>query len=164
MVASKDALTWRTHIIEGYASRAHESRPEFKEGVSSGRLDEIEKALDVRIPRPLRDLLQETDGVDESLCINGEWMVVHAPVWTCDEIVAENESILRNDPSRPRSPAAPDARPFYFADAGVDGIVFAFFVGVEQRDDPGVYGYDPMDREWTRISPSLEEHLRGWTL
>ena len=153
---------WREHILRAHAARAHEKRPEFRKGASPERLRRLEDEVGLRIPTPLRELLRVSDGVEEELLINGEWMITHASVWTCDEIETQNLA-LHFGQQTPLAPAeSPGATPFYFAGAGVDGILFAFLVDPSDAEDPAVYGYYPMEREWSRISPSLEEHLRGW--
>lgn len=155
---------WRDRIITGYAARAHEKRPEFSQGASSQRLAALEHEVGLRIPTALRELLTESDGVNESLRIRDEWMVIHAPVWTCEEIAAENQAIRKAEPTRPEPSETPEARPFYFADAGVDGVVFAFAVCPSGPEDPAVYAYYPIESKWRRVSPSLEAHLHGWKI
>lgn len=157
-------MNWLAHIMSCYEPQRGEKRCELREGASVQRLDELEAVLGMDIPAPLRELLSVTDGVDEALFVNGRWMVTQAAVWSCDEIERENLARRSGDhvPVRPTEP--PGVKPFYFASAGVDGIVFAFFVSPSEHQDLAVHAYDPLEREWQRISASLAVHLRGWTV
>ncbi|MFT3768649.1 MAG: SMI1/KNR4 family protein [Minicystis sp.] len=155
-------MHWRQWIVESYMGRSHDVRPEFREGATRERLVRLEDQLGCPLPMPLRAVLEETDGVRESMCHHGTWFEIGNPVWSCDEIAEENMRIrtLTEGPSAP--PGMPEPAPLYFANAGVDGILFAFLVCPSGPEDRAVYAYYPIEVEWRRISPTLEAHLRGW--
>ncbi|MFT3765274.1 MAG: SMI1/KNR4 family protein [Minicystis sp.] len=158
-------MRWVDLIQKSYADGEHEGRPALSEGATVQRIAWLESQLSLRIPSPLRDLLQETDGVGQMAISYGKWERVHTEVWSSEKIAEENLRIRadRDMPPLP-PPGAPEAVPLYFANAGADGILFAFLVRPLGPEDPAVYAYYPMDGEWRLISPTLEAHLRGWTV
>lgn len=147
---------WRGWIVEAYAERSavRGTRPELSEGATAERLAELETQLCHALPEPLRDLLAATDGVRESIRQGGEWMEIHTPVWSCDEIARANRA-LRAEVDHAGS------EHICFAHAGWDGILFALRV---EGGDGSVEAYYPIDRLWRRVSPSLAEHLRHWEI
>jgi hypothetical protein len=157
-------MRWRDWITEGYADRAHEVRPDFRSGVPIERLAALEVELGMCLPGPLRDLLRESDGVGEWMSLGDRWSRDRGPIWSCDEI-ASNNLLVRADPEG-RSTPSDDAAgvPLYFADAGADGILFAFFVRPSGPEDAAVYACYPIEGMWRRVSPSLEAHVRGWVV
>lgn len=156
-------MRWCNQIIEGYRTRPDDVRPEFQKGASPEQIATLESEIGCILPSALREFLQETNGVRESMFHGGEWFAISTPVWSCEEIAAESKRI-RSDPDGPTPPADDAVTPLFISDPGVDGILFALFVRREGPEDPAVYGYHPIERAWTQISPSLEEHLRGWTI
>jgi hypothetical protein len=148
---------WKSCIEHCYQERRDGVRPQFREGATLDMLARAEAALGHELPSELRELLRATDGLDELAEHDGEWIPIYSPVWSCAVMVARNQSLKSSGaaPSRVANQA-----PLYFADAGVDGILFALVIG--DSHDPGVHAYYPLEQEWRRISPSLQGHLEGW--
>src|SRR5215468_4114262 len=126
-------MDWRNWIIKGIANAPQAVgtspvRPMFRDGASLERLARLEADLDLNIPGPLRELLGESDGVELEMHCQGEWFPFQTEVWSCDEI-AERNLNLRADPDGPRDPPGGSRVPLFFANAGADGILFAFLVG-----------------------------------
>jgi SUKH superfamily protein len=126
--------------------------PEFFPGATAEALVSVEQRLDVRLPDSLRRLLTETNG---ALVIFGTRLA-----WSTDEIVRRNLQ-MRTDPGY-QERYMPFDHLLFFADAGVDGIQFAFGLiqGAIQRDD--VYLWNPYDdgRPW--VAPSLKTYIEWW--
>jgi hypothetical protein len=138
-------------------------RPVFRDGASSERLARLGAELDLRIPGSLRELLGESDGVDLEMYCRDEWFSFQTEVWSCDDIAEQNRKIRAGSAGSTKPPEEGTPVPLYFANAGVDGILFAFFVrGSDNREDPAVYAYYPIERAWRVVSPSLAVHVLGW--
>jgi hypothetical protein len=157
-------MEWRRFIEESYADRPSDVRPAFREGASPVRLAELESALGLRLPAPLREILSQTDGVGVEMFLHDKWTRTDSDVWSCDQLEKRNSSIRADSDGPPPPPGADGVTPLYFAKPGVEGIVFAFFVHPSSAEDPAVYAYYPIEKAWRLISPTLEVHLRGWTV
>lgn len=153
-------MLWRDWISKRYVDRAEEERPEFRDGATPERLAKLETELGLPLPASLRELLLESDGVDLWMYCQNNWFKYLTVVWSCDQILEKNRS-LNNDPQGPGRP--PDmAPPLFFANPGVDGVLFAVLVNASSPADPAVYAYSPMEHEWEIQAPSLKDHLHGW--
>ncbi|MFT3768648.1 MAG: SMI1/KNR4 family protein [Minicystis sp.] len=156
-------MDWREWIVKSYREEGRTVTPGFRDGVTPERLLALEAELEVPIPTPLRELLQQTDGMTEM----DEGKPFLRAIWSCDEIAKQNRSFRTGQlvpPDPPDPPGAPGTRPVFFGWPGVDGILFAFLVRPAGPEDPAVYAYYPIEGEWRLISPSLQEHMRGWTV
>ena len=88
------------------------------------------------------------------------------PTWVCSFVCETDELACRNRQMRTDSEYQTLYMPFdhllFFADAGVDGILFAFgpIEGTIKRED--VYLWNPCDdgRPWK--APSLRKYVEGW--
>lgn len=154
-------MHWRAWITDSYKSRPAELRPDFRDGAPPAELTAVEAALGVALPPPLRELLLESDGVDESMHHENEWFAISTHVWSCQEIAEENRRI-RSDPEGPRPPAEGGRIPLYISNAGVDGILFAMMIRADSVEDPAIYAYYPIEAEWVCVSATLAAHLQGW--
>jgi hypothetical protein len=147
---------WREFIQQHHPDLApiagNDPGPEFSPGATPQDLHAVEHHLGVQLPDNLKGLLAETNGV---LVVFGTHLI-----WTTGEIVRRNLELRR-------TPSSQDAyMPFehllFFADAGVDGIQFAFGIiqGQIKRED--VYGWNPYNdsREWQ--APSLKTYIDWW--
>jgi hypothetical protein len=162
-------MNWRTWIIDGYetdnrarADGTSEMRPKFRDGATVEQVDRLEAALTIHLPKSLRSLLQESNGVDLEMHCQGEWFEFLTLVWSCDEIIEKNRSI-RAETDAPTAPNE-DVTPIFFTNPGVDGILLAFFMHRSGIDDPAVYAYYPIGQEWHLVSPSLEANVLGYVL
>jgi hypothetical protein len=126
--------------------------PEFFPGATADAIVRIEQHLGVRLPDSLSSLLTETDGVP---VIFGTHLV-----WSMDEIVRRNLQ-MRTDPAY-QAHYMPFDHLLFIADAGVDGIQFAFGLiqGTIRQDD--VYVWNPYNdgRPW--VAPSLKTYIEWW--
>lgn len=160
-------MNWHNWITDGYAAREHgtEMRPDFRGGASPQRIAEVEAELGLRLPDPLSELLQESDGVGESMDYAGTWIDLGEIIWSCDNITAKNKSIRadKEDYYAP-PPGAPGTVALFIAGAGVDGVLFAFFLHDSGPADLGIYAYHPIEYKWTLVSPSLAVHVLGWVI
>jgi len=147
---------WREFIREHHPNlepiAGNAPGPEFSPGATPQDLQEVEQSLEVSLPDTLKDLLAETNGV---LVVFGTHLI-----WTTDEIVRRNLE-LRRTPSY-QDAYMPVEHLLFFADAGVDGIQFAFGIiqGQIRRED--VYSWNPHtdSREWQ--APSLKTYIDWW--
>jgi len=156
-------MRWRERIEEAYKSAERRVSVEFHDPAIPAQIAKVEAALGLRFPSSLHELLRESDGVVELLRRGDPSSFFYTPVWACAKIAEENLRIrVVSEGHRPPPPGAPESAPLYFADAGVDGILFAFLVRASGPEDPSVYAYYPIEGEWRLISPSLEAHLHGW--
>ncbi len=120
----------------------------FSDPVGSADLVEAELALGGRLPRPLVELLSETDGV------TGEYGL--GLVWPLARIVGDN-LLFRTDPDfedlyMPFDPL------LFFADAG-NGDQFAF-LWTPRRDEVYVWNHEDDSRTW--VASSLDQYLQWW--
>jgi hypothetical protein len=164
MILDEGTMDWRSWIVQGIAQKSQEieTRPVFADGAPPERLEALEGALGVRLPSALREFMAQSDGVKLEMRSQGEWIPFHTEVWSCADIADRNREI-RADPDGPTPPEDGDVVPLFFASAGTDGIVFAFFIRRSGGgEDPAIHAYYPVDREWCIISPSLAVHLHGW--
>jgi hypothetical protein len=106
----------------------------------------------VLLPASLKELLAESNGV---LATYGTHLI-----WTTGEIVCTNGE-MRMSPSY-QERYMPFEPLLFFADAGVDGILFAFGIiqGQIKRED--IYSWNPSEdsREWN--APSLKTYIDWW--
>src|SRR5579884_2715661 len=123
--------------------------PEFSTGASEEDLQAVERQFGIQLPHSLRDLLAETNGV---LAIFGTHLI-----WSTDEIMRCNLEIRQN--SEYQASYMPLEHLLFFADAGVDGIRFAFGIIQGRVKHESVYSWNPIDdsREWK--APSLRTYI-----
>ena len=115
------------------------------------RLSTAEDALGVALPSELKELLQQSDG------INGEYSL--ALVWALERIQSDNL----------RFRTYPDFRELYmpfdpllfFADAG-NGDQFAFAIRGGQIRSTDIYVWNHEDDSRTWVAPSLDKYLEWW--
>ncbi len=129
----------------------------FHSPALSSSISELEHQLAVFLPDSLRSLLAETNGVTETMEVQGELKSIGWIVFALDEIRRTNESHRTT-----LNEAWPDIRFedfLFFSSPGVDGLLYAFVVdGTHCRDDDIVIWY-PLDNLIKNIASSLEEFL-----
>lgn len=126
--------------------------PEFFPGATSDELATVQRALKVRLPGSLEELLRETNGI---LVTFGQHFI-----WSTDEIVHTNRR-MRED-SQHRENWMPFDRLLFFGDAGVDGILFAFPIIDGRIDRDQVYAWYPIEDTRELKAPSLRDYVEGW--
>lgn len=157
-------MTWRELITGIYEGRPQQpgiaGKAEFYPGASASSIADAEAALNAALPRSLRSLLLETNGVMDMMAIDGgEWFESMWLLWKIEEIVEQNGHY------RAASAEGTYDRDFtslvFFAGAGTDGILFAFPVE-GGTCAPRVMVWHPMMDELDELAASLEDFLRGW--
>lgn len=157
-------MNWRKLIIDVYERRPQQpgiaSKPAFYPAASATNIADTEAALNAALPASLRSLLWETNGVMEMMAIDGgEWFESMWLLWAIPEMVEQNRFF------RTATQVGNDKRDFhklvFFANAGTDGILFAFPVedGVCL---PRIDVWHPIRNTLDELTPSLEDFLRGW--
>ena len=120
----------------------------FADPVSHADIADAERALGGQLPRPLVELLSETDGVA------GEHGL--GLVWPLARIVSDNLQFRTNSDFRdlymPFDPL------LFFADAG-NGDQFAFG-WTPRRDEIFVWDHENDSRTW--VAGSLDQYLEWW--
>src|SRR4051794_19700213 len=114
-------MSWRQIVDEAYAKRREGARARFSPPVTADALVRAEDAVSAPLPGELRDFLLETNGFMELSNIDGRWIENMWIMWTAEELRDRNLE-LRHQRGQGGFPAGALA----FADAGTDGIVFAF--------------------------------------
>jgi hypothetical protein len=136
---------WRSQIEKLTGSA------EFAPPAASAVLAALEAKLDLALPKALRALLAESNGV------LGEYAL--GLVWPAERIVEDNLSF------RLRAEFKDLYMPFdsllFFADAGNgDQFAFAILNGHIQRDDVFAWNHEDDSRTW--VAPSLDKYLSWW--
>jgi cell wall assembly regulator SMI1 len=157
-------MSWRERITDVYSTRTCPpgiaGRPDFYPPASEAQLADAEAALGAALPDSLRSLLKETDGVMDMLALDGgEWFESMWLLWAIGELVQQNRYY------RAASQRQEYERDFdglvFFADAGTDGIRFAFPVE-DGVCAPLVLIWHPIMDRLSEAAPSLDAFLRGW--
>jgi hypothetical protein len=158
-------MNWCKLISDIYKSRTAQPgiacAPKFYVAASAGEIADGEVRLDALLPGSIRSLLLETNGVMELIAIDGgEWFDSAWLLWPVAEIVEQNLSY------RAASEDGEYDRNFdqlvFFADAGADGVLFAFPVTQDRVCAPGVVAWHPIMDELDELAPFLEDFLIGW--
>lgn len=127
---------------------------EFYPPTSSAELDATEKALNVTLPESLRGLLLETNGVySSSMRLD--------VIWNVDELMRRNQS-MREDTNLASSCMTFQSL-LFFADSGVDGILFAFPIsatGIVQ--DRNIIAWYPIEDSRPVLAYDLKDFLKRW--
>ncbi|MFI5272148.1 MAG: SMI1/KNR4 family protein [Ktedonobacterales bacterium] len=128
-----------------------DSGPDFSPGAPPTEIQNAEARLGVELPSGLKDLLAESNGVH---VIFGQHLI-----WSMDEIVKRNLE-MRAEPGYGH--CMPFDHLLFFADAGVDGIQFAFAITRDGTVREHVYSWYPISdsREW--VAPSLRIYIEWW--
>jgi hypothetical protein len=121
----------------------------FSDPATETAIQAASSALSQQLPKHLVALLRETDGV------GGEYQTW---VWNLEEIVTRNSYYRRNpDHVELYMPFEPL---LFFADAGADGIPFAFLSPPVVSDN--IFVWDPIEDTRSWCTDNLESWVRGW--
>lgn len=123
----------------------------FTAAASEDTLRAAEHELRLELPRELRALLQESDGV------LGEYEL--GLVWRTARILSDNRTFRTYAEFRPLY--MPFDALLFFGDAG-NGDPFAYAIndGEVRRNDIFVWDHENDSREW--VAPSLEKYFEWW--
>ncbi len=157
-------MSWRDRITAALAQRPYPpgmaGRPEFYPAACVADIAAAQDALQATLPLSWSSLLQETDGVMDMLTIDGgDWFESMWLIWPIAELLTRNRALRAGHAKR--SSGRDFSTLVCFADAGTDGIQFAFPVtaGVCR---PDVMVWHPLRDTVTALAPSLEDFLGGW--
>lgn len=135
---------WRVRILALCPSA------EFGAACPSAELSDTEAALGAELPRALRELLLESDGV------RGPYGT--GLVWSTARCRSDNLHFRTN--ANFRELYMPFDSLLFFADAG-NGDQFAFpVVGGSVKNDVFVWNHEDDSRTW--VAPSLERYVEWW--
>jgi hypothetical protein len=120
--------------------------------------DEVARAefrLGVRLPAELRDFLLDADGATVAVRLDSGEVIHRASplVWSLNEVVAENLG--------PKTDGRPEGV-LYFANAGVDGLLFGHTIDASRNVRPEVVVWYPMEDRLVTATASFREYLEGW--
>jgi cell wall assembly regulator SMI1 len=159
------ATSWRDLIERAYADIPNPagttSKPRFSPPVSTEDIAAAEDQLGTKLPASLTSLLMETDGVMDMMSVRGgDYFANMWLIWPTERIVAESledrsEYVL----------VASDADTsdlVFFADAGADGILFAFPPASANTGDTKVVAWHPLRGTVSDLADSLEDFIARW--
>ncbi|MDQ3005059.1 MAG: SMI1/KNR4 family protein [Chloroflexota bacterium] len=158
-------MDWKNHIEAAYKASAgftqFGSLPVFAEPAKIEEIYVIENSLNCQIPMNLRDLLLQTDGVNEKMLIDGKYIASNIFIFSSKEIIEINSWFRKNeDQIRPKKSFD---EVLFFGQTGVDGICFALPTSnVEGDKVGGVYAWYPIDCKFINIAETLEELTFNW--
>ncbi|MEU5209483.1 SMI1/KNR4 family protein [Streptomyces sp. NPDC020742] len=131
---------WR-EMIAGFGGHV-----DFHNPVDDQILDQIEQQLGQPLPHPLKQLLLETDGLDDEFGTE--------VVWSAQRILEDNKQFRAEESFRDLYMPFDDL--IFFGDNG-GGDQFAF-VRNPKRNDVFVWDHETDARNW--VSTSLEDYLQ----
>ena len=131
-----------------------EAECEFRPPASPADIKQMEDALGVRLPNSLRELLLETNGVYSRPMYNNV-------IWHTGEIIQRN-TLMREDPKKAETYMTFESL-LFFADAGVDGIMFAFPISATGIVQPrNIIAWYPIEDSRPVLAFGLKDYLTRW--
>ncbi|NOS94566.1 MAG: SMI1/KNR4 family protein [Cyclobacteriaceae bacterium] len=123
----------------------------FNKSAELIELERCEKILGMELPKVLRDLLLESNG------IQGEYGL--RLLWTIDEIIETNTTFRTNTDFKELY--MPFDNLLFFADGGNgDQFGFSIISGQVRRNDIFVWNHENDSREW--VAPDLLKYFEWW--
>ncbi|EFM10102.1 Cell wall assembly/cell proliferation coordinating protein, KNR4-like protein [Paenibacillus curdlanolyticus YK9] len=123
----------------------------FAKAATEAELEEVSDRFNLVLPKELKDLLEETNGVsDEYGC--------HL-VWPTSRIIEENLEARSSEDYKDEY--MPFDSLLFVADAG-NGDLFGYSVlnGAITKDDIYTWNHEDDSRTW--VAPSLKQFIEGW--
>lgn len=123
--------------------------------VTIRHLEAVETRLELVFPAALKELLLESNGVMDTLSVDGSeffenlWLI-----WPVEMIQEENLKFRNSDPNAPGL--------LFFASAGTDGILFGLPVSPNESPDGPVIAWYPLGERIVPLANSLSEFIEGW--
>jgi hypothetical protein len=155
-------MTWRERITELYSSRELAEGllpPRFHPPPAANEVAAAEARLGTTLPAALKSLWSDTDGVTEEMSVEGQGVIeIGRIIWPLNELLLANLS--QRCGNNPYSREFP--RLVFFAEAGCDGILFGFPVGVDGICESRVVVWHPIDDDLIDVAPSLDDFIVGW--
>lgn len=152
---------WRDLIRAAFRNRPRDPAisPVFNPAAPEEAVLDAEERLAVSLPAELRTLLEETNGVKESMDLPEGSTVIGYLIWPVERITEDNLR-FRSDPHN-RDTLMPFDHLLFFADAG-NGDQFAYAVVNGSARRPYIYAWNHEDdsRKW--VAPSLRQFIEWW--
>ena len=153
-------MNWERHLVGAYETRssiAQLVRPAFHRAASDSEISRAEETLRCRLPRSLRFLLLQTNGVTEELQIENDlWIESGIVVYSVEEMIDANLYVRQAYPERNADQYC------YFSTAGTDGIQFGLRARLNEQDDAAVFAWYPDQTREKRMADGLAFFLRDW--
>ncbi|TWT91757.1 SMI1/KNR4 family protein [Stieleria varia] len=153
-------MDWQILIINAYKSRMSvelRTRPAFRGGSSESEIDHLEFVLGHCLPRSLRSLLLQSNGVAEELQLeSGDWIESSIVVYSAEQMIDANVFVRQTFPERD------PMRYCYFSGAGTDGIQFGLPVAADCPDDAEVFAWYPDQTPDKFLADGLATFLADW--
>jgi len=123
----------------------------FHSPATLNEITEIESTLEISLPEKLKELLEETNGVEGGYGLG--------LIWNIERIKRDN--LIFRTSSDFKDLYMPFDHLLFFADAG-NGDQFAFAIRNKEirTSDIFVWNHENDSREW--VAPSLEKYLEWW--
>lgn len=121
----------------------------YGEPASIEDIEVLEKLFSIQIPKELRSLLYETNGINDSYG--------YSLIWSIEKITRENLNLGE----RLEDVYLPFNNLLFFADAR-NGDMFGYSIldrSIEQND---IYLWNHRNNEQTNIAPSLNDFVEDW--
>ncbi|WP_080967616.1 SMI1/KNR4 family protein [Priestia megaterium] len=121
----------------------------YGEPASIEDIEVLEKLFSIQIPKELRSLLYETNGVNDSYG--------YSLIWSIEKIIRENLNLGE----RLEDIYLPFNNLLFFADARNDDM-FGYSISDRSIKQNDIYLWNHENNEQTQIAPSLNDFVEDW--
>ncbi|MFP7736674.1 SMI1/KNR4 family protein [Priestia aryabhattai] len=121
----------------------------YGEPASIEDIEVLEKLFSIQIPKELRSLLYETNGVNDSYG--------YSLIWSVEKIIRENLNLGE----RLEDIYLPFNNLLFFADAR-NGDMFGYSISDRSIKQNDIYLWNHGNNEQTQIAPSLNDFVEDW--
>ncbi|WP_327078160.1 SMI1/KNR4 family protein [Priestia megaterium] len=121
----------------------------YGEPASIEDIEVLEKLFSIQIPKELRSLLYETNGVNDSYG--------YSLIWSIEKIIRENLNLGE----RLEDIYLPFNNLLFFADAR-NGDMFGYSISDRSIKQNDIYLWNHGNNEQTQIAPSLNDFVEDW--
>jgi len=121
----------------------------YGEPASIEDIEVLEKLFSIQIPKELRNLLYETNGINDSYG--------YSLIWSIEKITRENLNLGE----RLEDVYLPFNNLLFFADAR-NGDMFGYSISDRSIKQNDIYLWNHRNNEQTKIAPSLNDFVEDW--
>ncbi|WP_315968170.1 SMI1/KNR4 family protein [Priestia megaterium] len=121
----------------------------YGEPASIEDIEVLEKLFSIQIPKELRNLLYETNGVNDSYG--------YSLIWSIEKIIRENLNLGE----RLEDIYLPFNNLLFFSDAR-NGDMFGYSISDRSIKQNDIYLWNHGNNEQTQIAPSLNDFVEDW--
>jgi len=121
----------------------------YGEPASIEDIEVLEKLFSIQIPKELRSLLYETNGINDSYG--------YSLIWSIEKIIRENLNLGE----RLEDVYLPFNNLLFFADAR-NGDMFGYSISDRSIKQNDIYLWNHRNNEQTQIAPSLNDFVEDW--